>query len=35
MWAAIVIAAALFATGHLPFLFTIAAQPDRHSSLQC
>ena len=27
MWAAIVIAAALFAAGHLPFLFTIAAQP--------
>lgn len=27
MCAAIVIAAALFAAGHLPFLFTIAAQP--------
>ena len=27
MWAAIVIAAAVFAAGHLPFLFTIAAQP--------
>ncbi|QNP81536.1 type II CAAX prenyl endopeptidase Rce1 family protein [Agrobacterium tumefaciens] len=27
VWAAIIIAAALFAAGHLPFLFTIAAQP--------
>lgn len=27
LWAAIVLAAALFAAGHLPLLFTIAAQP--------